>query len=320
MMSMRTRIIRAVATALAMSALDGAALAPRAGAQCGQDYRAAPAHSAVPGGPPLAIGDSVLADAVPELVQYGFEADGMVCRQMSQGLAILRQRGPTLPHLVVLALGANGEVTEQQIDTALVLLGPERVLVLVTPHGGVLPSTPNVIRSAATAHAGRILLLDWDRLAAEHPDWLAPDGVHLGGTAGIQGFAGMIAGVLPYAGPAEQEREREPEPEVSGSEPGTPKTLPPPPPHPHTAHHKPPRHRARPPARSSRSAAPPTPRAPAQPVADRAPPRRLADPAPARLASRGSDAISPALVAACAAAALALVGALVLRARRRRTR
>lgn|GEM_PF-5234324 len=195
--------------------------AATASAQCGQDYHATPPHSDVPGGPPLAVGDSVLADAVPLLVRDGFEADGMVCRQMRQGLALLRARGSTLPRLVVLALGTNGEVTPSDIDTALRIVGPERILALVTPHGSVVPSSPEVIRAVAASHAGQIVLLDWDRLVEGHANWLAPDGVHLGGSSGIAAFARLIASVLPYAAPASVESE-------APTEPGTPITIQPP--------------------------------------------------------------------------------------------
>ncbi|MFI4990996.1 MAG: hypothetical protein ACHQHO_08830 [Solirubrobacterales bacterium] len=195
-----------------------------AAAACGQDYHATPAHSDIPGGAPLAIGDSVLADAVPLLVRDGFEADGMVCRQMGQGLALLRARGPALPHLIVLALGTNGDVTAEQIDAALAIVGPGRTLALVVPHGSVAPSSPKIIRAAAAAHPRRVLLLDWDRLVAAHPDWLAPDGVHLGGSAGIAAFAQMIAGVLPYATTGSTEAE-------ATVDPGTPITIQPPPGH-----------------------------------------------------------------------------------------
>ena len=192
---------RSLLSSAVVAALALAGAASPAAAQCGQDYHQAPAHSDIPGGPPLAIGDSVLADAVPLLARDGFEADGMVCRRMDQGLALLEERGTDLPHLVVLALGTNGYVTPAEIDTALTILGPSRVLVLVTPYGSVVRSTPQVIRAAAASHPGRILLLDWERIAADHRNWLAPDGVHLGGPEGIEAYADMIASVLPYAAP-----------------------------------------------------------------------------------------------------------------------
>jgi hypothetical protein len=196
-----------------------------AAAACGEDYREAPAQSDIPGGPPLAIGDSVLADAVPELAQDGFEADGMVCRQMSQGIAMLEARASDLPHLVVLALGTNGEVTPAQIARALEILGPGRILALVTPHGSVVPSSPEVIRAAARNDPQRILLLDWDRLASEHPGWLAPDGVHLGDQAGIDAFAQLLAGALPYAAPAQTTYAAPAQAAAPQEEPGQPTTL-----------------------------------------------------------------------------------------------
>ena len=204
-----------------------------AAAQCGEDYHAAPVHSDLHGArPPLAIGDSVLADAVPLLAREGFEADGMVCRQMSQGLTLLRARALALPHLVVLALGTNGEVTTAQIDTALSILGPRRILALVTPHGGVAPSSPGVIRAAAASHPGQIVLLDWDRLVSGHAGWLAPDGVHLGGAAGIAAFARMVGSVL---GDATSESPGASPPTATEAEgvtdPGTPTTIQPPPGH-----------------------------------------------------------------------------------------
>ena len=247
------RIRRRVACCALLAIL---AIPSSAAAQCGADYHGRPAHSQTAGTPPpLAIGDSVLADAVPLLVKDGFEADGMVCRQMSQGLAMLRTRAASLPTLVVLALGTNGEVTDAQIGSALAMLGPDRVLALVTPHGSVAPSSPSVIRAAAVRNPGRIVLLDWDRLVAGHPDWLAPDGVHLGGSAGIAAFAQLIASALPFAassqagssgeagasgeaGSSSSEADRPGvEAEAAGAEvgapsdPGTPITIQPPPGH-----------------------------------------------------------------------------------------
>jgi hypothetical protein len=212
------------------------ACAAVAQAQCGEDYHGAPTSSDVPGGPPLAIGDSVLADAVPVLVRDGFEADGMVCRQMSQGIELLEQRSPDLPRLVVLALGTNGEVTAQQIDRVLTILGPGRLLALVTPHGSVDPSSADVIRAAARSQPRRIILLEWDRIAEDHRSWLAPDGIHLGGQAGIEGYAQMIATALPYAAGVQglahatrpQVQSSEPtgtEPEQPGEPTGEPTTL-----------------------------------------------------------------------------------------------
>lgn len=170
-----------------------------ASAQCGEVSSAQASHPHTLGAPPLAIGDSVLADAVPALAARGFDANGMVCRTMSQGIAILRARGARLPHLVVLALGTNGYITEGDIDTVFGILGPHRLLAMVTPHHGDLGYIPDVIRVAARRHRGHMLVLDWDRLSAGHPEWFAPDGTHLGGTLGFNAYAGLITTVLPFA-------------------------------------------------------------------------------------------------------------------------
>jgi hypothetical protein len=145
------------------------------------------------------IGDSVLYAVVPALAGLGFQSDAMVCRQVSDGLALLRQRGGSLPHLVVLALGTNGSLFKSDIDAALRILGPGRLLALITPHHGVVPSDSNTIRTSARLHPDRILVLDWDRLSGRHPQWLASDGIHLSGAAGIHAYAQMLARVLPFA-------------------------------------------------------------------------------------------------------------------------
>jgi hypothetical protein len=173
--------------------------APAASAQCGQRTTGYPAHWRGGGPPPLVIGDSVLYEVVPALARLGFQSDAMVCRQFTQGLALLSQRRGSLPHLVILELGTNGTVTGAEIDQALAILGPHRLLALITPHDGVVPSDIATMLAAQREHRRRILILDWNRLAAAHPYWLAGDGIHLSGAGAIAGFARMVATLLPYA-------------------------------------------------------------------------------------------------------------------------
>jgi hypothetical protein len=80
-------------------------------------------------------------------------------------------------------------VSGADVNELLRILGPSRGLALVTPKGGDDPSVPAQYRTAARQHPGRILVLDWERVSAGHPDWFAPDGIHLGGSAGISAFA-----------------------------------------------------------------------------------------------------------------------------------
>jgi hypothetical protein len=190
-------------SAAAAVILTGAALAafaalapPRASAQCGETIDLTPRVAVGPGPAPLAVGDSVLYDAAQPLAGYGFHVNAMVCRTMAQGIVWLQQHDHDLPSLVVVALGTNGAVSAAQIDQLLSIVGPTRVLAIVTPHHGNYAYVPGLIRAAAHQHPGRILVLDWDALSAGHPSWFAPDGIHLGGTAGIDAFARLVEGAL----------------------------------------------------------------------------------------------------------------------------
>ena len=108
-----------------------------AAAQCGAVKHANPTRDHLPGKarPPLAIGDSVMAGAVDEMAAAGFEVNVRVCRLMDEGLDVIRarRRAGTLPHAVLVLLGAGGDVRPRDIRRALRMLGPERVLVMLTP-------------------------------------------------------------------------------------------------------------------------------------------------------------------------------------------
>src|SRR4051812_35197579 len=57
---------------------------------------------------PLAIGDSVMLGAVPDLARAGFEVDARGCRQVGEAIHLLRRRimAHSLPRVVVLAVGS----------------------------------------------------------------------------------------------------------------------------------------------------------------------------------------------------------------------
>ena len=108
---------------------------PRPGAGCGGVETATPKHKVAPR-PPLAIGDSSMLLALPALARVGYKANARGCRQFAEGLRLLRdaRAPPPLPHLVVLALGADASVSGGQIQQAKKILGPKRKLGLVTPR------------------------------------------------------------------------------------------------------------------------------------------------------------------------------------------
>jgi lysophospholipase L1-like esterase len=171
-------------------------------AACGGPEISHPAHHPGRQAPPLAIGDSTMLLSLPGLAHDGFEANAHGCRQYVQALEMLRQMraSGTLPHMVVLALGANGDVTGTDIGETLGVLGRHRLLVLMTPRelGGGSGSDAATERAEARRHPGRILLLDWVRFSAGHADWFAPDGLHLN-PPGVDAFTALISRAYPYA-------------------------------------------------------------------------------------------------------------------------
>lgn len=175
-----------------------------ASADCGGVVQAEPSVR-LPYRPPLAIGDSILLGALPYVVAKGFEVNAHGCREMSEGLALLRARlhAGTLPHLVVIALGTNLYVTQSDIETAKRILGPNRVLVLLTPRkdGGGFGPDAQLERNAARADPNHVHLIDWVRLGAMHREWFDVDDLHLL-PAGGEAMARLLAAQLPFAPPA----------------------------------------------------------------------------------------------------------------------
>jgi len=106
-----------------------------------------------------------------------------------------RRRAGRLPRFVVMALGTNlPNISFADIRAALRILGPRRVLGLVTPRksGGGGGADARVIRAAPRRFGRRVLVLDWVSYSAGHRGWFAGDGIHLGrgGAVGLGSLLG----------------------------------------------------------------------------------------------------------------------------------
>ena len=163
-----------------------------AAAACGGAKHVRPAADRNPGRAPLAIGDSVLLGALGPVSRAGFEIDTRGCRQMREGLGVLRRRARarTLPGFVVVALGSNLDITAGQIRAALRILGPRRVLGMVTPREDARDA--RVIRAAGRRHGKRLIVLDWAAYSAGRRRWFGGDGLHLG-PGGAAGLARLLS-------------------------------------------------------------------------------------------------------------------------------
>lgn len=178
--------------------------APTARAGCGGQVRET-VHPQVRGVlPPYAIGDSTLILSLPQLHREKISANARGCRQYAEGirmLAALRAAGH-LPRVVIVALGANGSVTDADVTAALRVLGPRRILVMVThlEPGHRAGGDTALIRHEPRRHPGRVVVLDWLRYGGPHRGWFQPDGLHLT-FAGADAFAQFLARAIPLTMP-----------------------------------------------------------------------------------------------------------------------
>lgn len=202
----RGGVIGGVAAAIALVAVLFASSAPVARAGCGGVETANPKHK-VAARPPLAIGDSSMLLALPALSRVGYKVNARGCRQFAEGLRVLRdaRRHHRLPHLAVLALGADASVTAGQIAQARKIMGAKRKLGLVTPResGGGESKDAEVIRSAGRRDPVHIKVLDWVHYSAGRSSWFQPDGLHLT-FSGAKAFARLLKKLIPLAAPGPQ--------------------------------------------------------------------------------------------------------------------
>jgi hypothetical protein len=172
---------RVAAAALVACAVLALVPAIAAGA-CGGVEQERPHTDRNLGRAPLAIGDSALLGALPEVGKVGIRANARGCRQYAEGLALMRdlRRHDRLPRLVILELGSNGYVSKDNIHDALNIVGKKGIVALVTPREAAGEGTHDIdlIRREAHAHK-RVRLLDWVRFSAGHSAWFQPDALHL---------------------------------------------------------------------------------------------------------------------------------------------
>src|SRR4051812_22220380 len=110
--------VQLIRVGIVASVLFALAAAP-ATAACGGVQRAVPHPRRHWYMPPLAIGDSVLLGAIPQVVHAGFQVDTRGCRAWDEGDRVLWRHRHThsLPHLVVMFLAPTGRYRCGRSDT-----------------------------------------------------------------------------------------------------------------------------------------------------------------------------------------------------------
>jgi peptidoglycan/LPS O-acetylase OafA/YrhL/lysophospholipase L1-like esterase len=159
----------------------------------------APTLPPVPRIPILAIGDSVMLGAAPELAAAlgeGTWVDARVSRQFTEGIEIARavRSAGAMGDLVVVHLGNNGSIGPNRIAEMMAELADvDRVVFLTVrvPRGWEAPN--NELLFQEVARYPNALLLDWRALSEGHAEWFYGDGMHLR-PDGRQAYAFWVAG------------------------------------------------------------------------------------------------------------------------------
>jgi hypothetical protein len=131
----------------------------------------------------LAIGDSVMLGAAPELSKYGVTVDAKKSRPFKAALEIVnyvRSIG-ALGDEVVVHLGTNSGTTAETMDsifTALVDVDKVVVLTNAVPNHKWEEGNNTLIRALPDKYPN-VTVVDWKLLVDPNPDWVYDDGTHL---------------------------------------------------------------------------------------------------------------------------------------------
>lgn len=130
------------------------------------------------------IGDSLIVGAAPDLLgTFGDTAvvDAAVGRQAGDMDDALRQARSRLPDAdtIVVQLGNNGTVTEQDITDVVAAAEGDRVVFVNARVPRSWEGSNNTLLAEVVPTLENASLLDWHALSADRGDWFLSDGIHL---------------------------------------------------------------------------------------------------------------------------------------------
>ncbi|WP_155591678.1 acyltransferase family protein [Lysinibacillus cavernae] len=131
----------------------------------------------------LAIGDSVMIDIAPSLhnIYPNITIDGKIGRQVSQAVKLAPNYASfNQPNnAVIIQLGTNGYFTHDQMDTLLSAFSNADIYLVNTRVPRSWEAKVNEALLQKAQEHEHITLIDWHTAALKHPEYFAPDGVHL---------------------------------------------------------------------------------------------------------------------------------------------
>jgi peptidoglycan/LPS O-acetylase OafA/YrhL len=131
-----------------------------------------------------AVGDSVLvagAEKMEEYIGEGLYISASIGRQAVQVPAILRERrqAGTLGSIVIIQIGANGYVTDEDFNDIMAELKEVRAVIFINVR---VPKewerANNTTLATDVKRYPNAVVLDWYGISAGHPEYLKDDGVH----------------------------------------------------------------------------------------------------------------------------------------------
>ncbi|AJK87056.1 MULTISPECIES: acyltransferase family protein [Lysinibacillus] len=131
----------------------------------------------------LAIGDSVMIDIATSLhkVFPNITIDGKIGRQVSQAVKLAPNYASfnQSNNAIIIQLGTNGYFTNDQIDTLLAAFANADIYLVNTRVPRSWEGKVNASLHQKSEEHENITLIDWHAAALNHPEYFAPDGVHL---------------------------------------------------------------------------------------------------------------------------------------------
>ena len=161
----------------------------------------------------LMIGDSVSVRAIPNFTEtfpYG-AIDAAVNRQLTVGQEVYRSYAEQdiVGDVVVFALGTNGQVTDEQLDDLLGVVGTDKHVFFVntrSPQSWMAET--NAALDRAAERYSNVQVIDWYDLSASHGTWFDGDGTHLS-SEGAQAYIDMVHDAIGSLLPEHKEGDQE---------------------------------------------------------------------------------------------------------------
>ena len=123
----------------------------------------------------------------------GLTVDAKVSRSLSAAIAVLHQRRSSgiADQFVIIHIGDNGYIKPAQFDELLqVVKDVPHVIVFNLKEPRVWEEANNRVIADVVRRYPNAVLVDWH--ASSHPNYFAPDGIHIG-TGGARAYTLLIA-------------------------------------------------------------------------------------------------------------------------------